>query len=78
MAFKPNYNQQRAERNRAKEQKKKEKLLRKEEEVARRKGTLGEESADGESLDGETLDGESADTVLPGGDATGESPEKRD
>lgn len=49
MAFKPNYNQQRAERNRAKEQKKKEKLQRKEEEVARRKGLLGDETADSES-----------------------------
>ncbi|CAO3457300.1 hypothetical protein [Azospirillum sp.] len=40
MAFKPNYNQQRAERNRAKEQKKQEKLQRREEEVAaRRAGT---------------------------------------
>ena len=37
MAFKPNYNQQRAERNRAKEQKKQEKLQRREEEAAKRK-----------------------------------------
>jgi hypothetical protein len=37
MAFKPNYNQQRNERNRAKEQKKQEKLQRREEEVAKRK-----------------------------------------
>ena len=37
MAFKPNYNQQRAERTRAKEQKKQEKLLKREEEAARRK-----------------------------------------
>ncbi|WP_448191741.1 hypothetical protein [Azospirillum sp. sgz301742] len=37
MAFKPNYNQQRAERNRAKEAKKQEKLQRREEEAARRK-----------------------------------------
>ncbi len=37
MAFKPNYNQQRAERNRAKEQKKQEKLQRREEEVAKRR-----------------------------------------
>ncbi|MBP2228475.1 hypothetical protein [Azospirillum agricola] len=37
MAFKPNYNQQRAERNRAKEQKKQEKLQRREEEVAARR-----------------------------------------
>lgn len=37
MAFKPNYNQQRAERNRAKEQRKQEKLQRREEEVAARR-----------------------------------------
>ena len=37
MAFKPNYNQQRADRNRAKAQKKQEKLRRLEEETARRK-----------------------------------------
>ena len=37
MAFKPNYNQQRAERNRAKEQKKQEKLQKRQEESERRK-----------------------------------------
>ena len=37
MAFKPNYNQQRAERNRAKQAKKEEKLRRREEEAAKRK-----------------------------------------
>ncbi|QCG92767.1 hypothetical protein E6C67_02320 [Azospirillum sp. TSA2s] len=37
MAFKPNYNQQRAERNRAKEQKKAERLQRREEGVAARR-----------------------------------------
>lgn len=37
MAFKPNYNQQRAERNRAKEQKKVERLQRREEGVAARR-----------------------------------------
>ena len=42
MAFKPNYNHQRAERNRAKEQKKLEKRLRRDEEAARRKGTFDE------------------------------------
>ena len=40
MPFKPNYNHQRAERNRAKEQKKLEKRQRRDEEAARRKGTL--------------------------------------
>lgn len=48
MAFKPNYNQQRAERTRAKEQKKREKLQRKEEEVARRKGLLAGDASDSE------------------------------
>ena len=37
MAFKPNYNQQRNDRNRAKEAKKQEKLRRREEESERRK-----------------------------------------
>jgi hypothetical protein len=37
MAFKPNYNQQRSERNRVKEAKKQEKLQKREEEVAKRK-----------------------------------------
>lgn len=37
MPFKPNYNQQRNERNRVKEQRKQEKLQKREEEVARRK-----------------------------------------
>ena len=40
MAFKPNYNQQRAERNRAKQAKKDEKQKEREEEVARRKAGL--------------------------------------
>lgn len=42
MVFKPNYNHQRAERNRAKEQKKLEKRQRRDEEAARRKGTFDE------------------------------------
>ena len=42
MPFKPNYNQQRAERNRAQEQKKQEKLQRREEKVARRKAVQDE------------------------------------
>jgi hypothetical protein len=40
MAFKPNYNQQRAERNRAKQAKKEEKQRERDEEVARRKAGL--------------------------------------
>ena len=43
MAFKPNYNQQRADRNRAKAQKKQEKLQRLQEETAKRKAARGEE-----------------------------------
>jgi hypothetical protein len=42
MAFKPNYNQQRADRNRAKAQKKQEKMKRLEEETAKRKAARGE------------------------------------
>ncbi len=45
MAFKPNYNQQRADRNRAKAQKKQEKLKRLEEETAKRKAARGDEPA---------------------------------
>ena len=43
MPFKPNYNHQRAERNRAKEQKKLEKRQRRDEEAARRKTGLDEQ-----------------------------------
>lgn len=45
MAFKPNYQQQRGDRNRAKEQKKQEKLRRREEESARRKAGRDESPA---------------------------------
>lgn len=47
MAFKPNYNQQRSDRNRAKAQKKQEKLQRREEETARRKARVDGASATG-------------------------------
>jgi hypothetical protein len=43
MTFKPNYHQQRADRNRAKAQKKQEKLRRLEEETAKRKAARGEQ-----------------------------------
>ena len=43
MTFKPNYNQQRADRNRAKAQKKQEKLKRLEEETAKRKAARNDE-----------------------------------
>jgi hypothetical protein len=42
MPFKPNYNQERADRNRAKAKKKQEKLKRLEEETAKRKAARGE------------------------------------
>jgi hypothetical protein len=45
MAFKPNYQQQRAERNRAKELKKQEKLKSREEEAARRRADKAEDPA---------------------------------
>lgn len=50
MVFKPNYNMQRAERNRAKQAKKDEKLRDKEEAAARRKaeGETGPETAPAE------------------------------
>ncbi len=55
MPFKPNYNQQRNERNRAKEQKKQEKLQRREEEVAKRKALReGEASPSAADGSGET------------------------
>lgn len=50
MVFKPNYNMQRAERNRAKQAKKDEKLREKEEAAARRK-------AEGESADAAPAEG---------------------
>jgi hypothetical protein len=44
MAFKPNYNQQRSDRNRAKEKKKQEKLQQRADETAKRKAAReGEE-----------------------------------
>lgn len=50
MAFKPNYNQQRAERNRAKQAKKDDKLRQQQEQVAQRKaaGTDQDETTEDE------------------------------
>jgi hypothetical protein len=45
MAFKPNYNQQRADRNRSKAKKKQEKLQRREEDAAKRRAIRGDEPA---------------------------------
>lgn len=42
MAFKPNYNQQRADRTRSKEKKKQEKQQRRDDEAARRKAVRGD------------------------------------
>ena len=52
MPFKPNYNHQRSERNRAKEQKKLEKRQRRDDEAARRKSLIdsAQERAAGETL----------------------------
>jgi hypothetical protein len=52
MAMKPNYRQERASRERAKDQKKQEKLRRREEESAKRKA-LREQQADGEASSAE-------------------------
>jgi hypothetical protein len=43
MAFKPNYNQQRRDRQRAKDQKKQEKLQKKQEAVEKRKADRGDD-----------------------------------
>ena len=51
MVFKPNYNMQRAERNRAKQAKKEEKLRDKEEAAARRKAE-GETATDAAPAEG--------------------------
>jgi hypothetical protein len=48
MPFKPNYNQQRAERDRQKRAKREEKLKLKEERTAQRKGTSEEAAVEGE------------------------------
>jgi hypothetical protein len=48
MPFKPNYNQQRAERDRQKRAKREEKLKLKEERTAQRKGTSEESAVEGE------------------------------
>lgn len=61
MAFKPNYNQQRAERNRLKAQKKQEKLDKRSADAARRKA---ERAGDPEVAgDGDPTTLESADTT---------------
>jgi len=49
MAFKPNYRQQRAERDRAKQAKREEKLKLQQERIAQRKGTAPEGEGDVET-----------------------------
>ena len=46
MAFKPNYNQERATRNRNKQQKKQEKLQKREEDAAKRTAARGDVEGD--------------------------------
>jgi hypothetical protein len=46
MAFRPNYSQQRGDRDRAKEQKKKERLERREEDARKRKSGLTDNAAE--------------------------------
>ena len=53
MAFKPNYNQQRSERNRIKEAKKQEKLQKREEEVAKRKAARESQPLDDSAAENE-------------------------
>jgi len=60
MAFKPNYNHQRAERNRAKEQKKLEKRQRRDEEAARRKGTFDESGDADTAIAADAIPGENS------------------
>ena len=65
MAFKPNYNHQRAERNRAKEQKKLEKRQRRDEEAARRKGTLDDSGDADTAVAGDAIHGETSPETSP-------------
>jgi hypothetical protein len=65
MAFKPNYNHQRAERNRAKEQKKLEKRQRRDEEAARRKGTLDDSGDADTAVAGDAVHGETSPEISP-------------
>ena len=51
MAFKPNYNQQRAERNRAKQAKREEKLKQQQERTAKRRASPDGEPGEGEAGD---------------------------
>jgi hypothetical protein len=61
MAFKPNYNQQRSDRNRAKEQKKLARLQRRDEEAAKRKASRGDGDSGGPGGGAEVGDATSGD-----------------
>ena len=61
MVFKVNYNQQRAERDRAKQAKKEAKLREREEEVARRKAGLSGETAPADTVPADEIAPESQD-----------------
>ena len=65
MVFKPNYNHQRAERNRAKEQKKLEKRQRRDEEAARRKATLDDSGEADAAVAGDAIHGETSPEISP-------------
>ena len=66
MPFKPNYGQQRAERNRLKQARKDAKLREREDAVARRKADQDAASPDGSAPDAQDLD-------VPGSDAPHEA-----
>ncbi len=75
MAFKPNYNQQRAERNRAKQAKQEAKVRDREEQAARRKAGLPDLEAPPEFL-GE--DGAAVSDAEIAGDAHPEASSRKD
>jgi hypothetical protein len=66
VAFKPNYNQQRAERNRAKQAKAEAKAREKEEQVARRKAGLPDLEPGAESTDTPSDEPASGETPAQG------------
>jgi hypothetical protein len=73
MAFKPNYRQQRSDRNRAKEQKKQEKLQKREEDAARRKAAR-DDTGDMPTDEAPSADGTPSDTAPETPDGPQENP----
>lgn len=65
MVFKPNYNQQRAERNRAKQAKQEAKRLEQEEQVAKRKQQLGGDSGGADLAESPAPDSEAGPSDAP-------------